>query len=113
MSHSGPLTGILYIILNILHYNLLKDEVENTQLEHIGTVSSKVPHTKPGKAEELLLLKDQDIDLLNEQIGKLQAQLESATDNKVIQCSIISIFEASHHLWTSRNKNVAHAMLRK
>ncbi|XP_040287084.1 A-kinase anchor protein 9 isoform X8 [Bufo bufo] len=64
---------------------VLKDEVENTQLEHPETLSSKLLHPKPGKTEELLLLKDQEIDLLNEQIGKLQAQLEAATDNKVIE----------------------------
>ncbi|XP_077124325.1 A-kinase anchor protein 9 isoform X2 [Ranitomeya variabilis] len=72
---------------------VLKDEVENTQHEHPETFSSKHLETfsskhllpKPGKSEELLLLKDQEIDLLNEQIGKLQAQLEAATDNKVIE----------------------------
>ncbi|XP_044148882.1 A-kinase anchor protein 9 isoform X4 [Bufo gargarizans] len=64
---------------------VLKDEVENTQLEHPETLSSKLLHPKPGKTEELLLLKDQEIDHLNEQIGKLQAQLEAATDNKVIE----------------------------
>ncbi|XP_069585526.1 A-kinase anchor protein 9 isoform X2 [Ranitomeya imitator] len=64
---------------------VLKDEVENTQHEHPETFSSKHLLPKPGKSEELLLLKDQEIDLLNEQIGKLQAQLEAATDNKVIE----------------------------
>ncbi|XP_075127862.1 A-kinase anchor protein 9 [Leptodactylus fuscus] len=64
---------------------VLKDEAENTQHEHPGTFSSKAPHAKSGKTEELLLLKDQEIDLLNEQIGKLQAQLEAAMDNKVIE----------------------------
>ncbi|XP_073438077.1 A-kinase anchor protein 9 isoform X3 [Dendrobates tinctorius] len=64
---------------------VLKDEVENTQHEHPETFSSKHLLPKPGKSEEMLLLKDQEIDLLNEQIGKLQAQLEAATDNKVIE----------------------------
>ncbi|XP_075172281.1 A-kinase anchor protein 9 [Anomaloglossus baeobatrachus] len=64
----------------------LKDEVENAQTEHPEVFSSKPPLLlKPGKSEELLLLKDQEIDLLNEQVGKLQAQLEAATDNKVIE----------------------------
>ncbi|XP_072010397.1 A-kinase anchor protein 9 isoform X4 [Engystomops pustulosus] len=64
---------------------VLKGEVESTQHEHPQTVSSKLPNNKPGKTEELLLLKDQEIDLLNEQITKLQIQLEAATDNKVIE----------------------------
>ncbi|XP_056375007.1 A-kinase anchor protein 9 isoform X2 [Hyla sarda] len=65
---------------------VLKDEAISTQHEHPRAFSSsKVPQPKTGKNEELLLLKDQEIDLLNEQIGRLQAQLESATDNKVIE----------------------------
>ncbi|KAG8537418.1 hypothetical protein GDO81_024555, partial [Engystomops pustulosus] len=63
----------------------LKGEVENTQHEHPQISSSKLPNNKSGKTEELLLLKDQEIDLLNEQITKLQIQLETATDNKVIE----------------------------
>ncbi|XP_066441383.1 A-kinase anchor protein 9 isoform X2 [Eleutherodactylus coqui] len=61
---------------------VLKDDVENAQ--HLET-SSRPLRLKPGEMEELLLLKDQEIDHLNEQIGKLQAQLESATDNRVIE----------------------------
>ncbi|XP_069815551.1 A-kinase anchor protein 9 isoform X2 [Dendropsophus ebraccatus] len=69
-----------------LENKVLKDEAEGVQRRHPRPFSSsKVPQPKPGKTEEMLLLKDQEIDLLNEQIGKLQAQLESATDNKVIE----------------------------
>lgn len=43
---------------------------------------------RQGKMDDLLLSKDQEILLLSEQIGKLQVQLEAATDNKVMLLGI-------------------------
>uniref|UniRef100_A0A8C5QM30 A-kinase anchoring protein 9 n=1 Tax=Leptobrachium leishanense TaxID=445787 RepID=A0A8C5QM30_9ANUR len=62
---------------------LLKDEFEDLQHKLQGDSTFKT--SKPGKHEELLLLKDQEIDQLSEQISRLQAQVEAAPDNKVIE----------------------------
>ncbi|MEE6466654.1 hypothetical protein FKM82_007016 [Ascaphus truei] len=63
----------------------LKDESENLQTETQDDIPLKSHHSKAEKFEEILLGKDQEIDQLNEQIGKLQTQLEVATDNKLIE----------------------------
>ncbi|XP_063308527.1 A-kinase anchor protein 9 [Pelobates fuscus] len=63
----------------------LKDECENLQLDLQGDSTLKTHLLKGEKYEEQLLLKDQEIDQLNEQIVKLQTQLKAATDNKVIE----------------------------
>ncbi|CAH2282417.1 A-kinase anchor 9-like isoform X15 [Pelobates cultripes] len=60
----------------------LKDECENLLLDLQGDSTLKTHLLKGEKYEEQLLLKDQEIDQLNEQIVKLQTQLEAATDNK-------------------------------
>ncbi|KAM4705164.1 A-kinase anchor protein 9 [Rhinophrynus dorsalis] len=62
---------------------VLKDE--SLQQEAQEDISVKDLRIKPVKFEEILLLKDQEIDQMTEQIGRLQAQLEAATDNKVIE----------------------------
>ncbi|XP_072268937.1 A-kinase anchor protein 9 isoform X4 [Pyxicephalus adspersus] len=60
---------------------VLKDELEMTQPEE--TPSATETHFRQGKIDNLS--KDQEFLLLNEQIAKLHAQLEAATDNKVIE----------------------------
>uniref|UniRef100_A0A8C5QK64 A-kinase anchoring protein 9 n=1 Tax=Leptobrachium leishanense TaxID=445787 RepID=A0A8C5QK64_9ANUR len=50
--------------------------------ELLASPDSTFKTSKPGKHEELLLLKDQEIDQLSEQISRLQAQVEAAPDNK-------------------------------
>ncbi|CAI9556872.1 unnamed protein product, partial [Staurois parvus] len=57
-----------------------KDELEMTPPEETSSAAFR-----QGKMDDLLLSKDQEILLLGEQIRKLQAQLEAATDNKMIE----------------------------
>ncbi|XP_041421820.1 A-kinase anchor protein 9 isoform X2 [Xenopus laevis] len=61
---------------------VLKDE--NVEDDDKGS-PIKTHHMKPEVFEQVLLLKEQEIDQLNEQVGRLQAQLETATDNKIIE----------------------------
>ncbi|KAG8443165.1 hypothetical protein GDO86_011827 [Hymenochirus boettgeri] len=62
---------------------ILKDE--NMQHGQNGTSPLKAHQMKPREYEEMLMLKEQEIDHLNEQIVRLQAQLEATTDNKDIE----------------------------
>ncbi|XP_063777493.1 A-kinase anchor protein 9 isoform X2 [Pseudophryne corroboree] len=64
---------------------VLQEGIEKTQQEHQETNSSKLPHFRADKVEEILLSKDQEISLLNEQIVNSQAQLEAATYSKLIE----------------------------
>nr|XP_032653991.1 A-kinase anchor protein 9 isoform X3 [Chelonoidis abingdonii] len=66
---------------------LFKDE-----MERLGLVIQKSEDTSikdhclvPGKLAQIMQEKEQEIDHLNEQITKLQQQLEITTDNKVIE----------------------------
>ncbi|XP_018124649.1 A-kinase anchor protein 9 isoform X4 [Xenopus laevis] len=61
---------------------VLKDE--NVVQENKGS-PIKTHLMKPEEFEEILLLKEQEIDQLNVQVRRLQAQLETATDNKIIE----------------------------
>eukprot|EP00079_Xenopus_tropicalis_P036522 XP_017950293.1 PREDICTED: A-kinase anchor protein 9 isoform X6 [Xenopus tropicalis] len=61
---------------------VLKDE----NVDHDNQSSAiKTHHMKPEEFEDILFLKEQEIDQLNEHVGRLQAQLETATDNKTIE----------------------------
>ncbi|XP_073485742.1 A-kinase anchor protein 9 isoform X4 [Aquarana catesbeiana] len=62
---------------------VLKDELEMTPSDETSSTTG-IP-IRQGKMDDLLLSKDQEILLLSEQIGKLQVQLEAATDNKEIE----------------------------
>ncbi|XP_077346944.1 A-kinase anchor protein 9 isoform X3 [Lithobates pipiens] len=62
---------------------VLKDELEMTPSDETSSTTG-IP-VRQGKMDDLLLSKDQEILLLSEQIGKLQVQLEAATDNKEIE----------------------------
>ncbi|XP_053323649.1 A-kinase anchor protein 9 [Spea bombifrons] len=75
---------------------MLKEECENIQ--QAGGSEVKGPHLKPKNFQEALRLKDQEIDQLNEQIGRLQTQLEAATDNKVIEEKNEQIKEYKSHI---------------
>ncbi|XP_068091549.1 A-kinase anchor protein 9 isoform X3 [Hyperolius riggenbachi] len=60
-----------------------KDELEAPQ--HEDTFPISLTSLRQGKMEDILASKEQEIELLTEQIGRLQVQLEAATDNKVIE----------------------------
>nr|XP_033787068.1 A-kinase anchor protein 9 isoform X8 [Geotrypetes seraphini] len=67
---------------------LFKDDMENlrqTVQPPKDDASVKDRHLLPGKFAHVMQEKDQEIDQLNEQILKLQQQLELGPDNKVIE----------------------------
>ncbi|KAM4689057.1 LOW QUALITY PROTEIN: A-kinase anchor protein 9 [Discoglossus pictus] len=63
----------------------LKDELETLQQDAQDGISFKDHQFKHGKFDEILRRKDLEIDQLNDHIGRLQAQLEAATDNKEVE----------------------------
>ncbi|KAM9308110.1 LOW QUALITY PROTEIN: A-kinase anchor protein 9 [Gastrophryne carolinensis] len=62
---------------------VLKDDIELSQ--HEENLAPSPTCFRQGKMEEVLLVKEQEIELLNEQIEKLQLQLDASVDSKVIK----------------------------